>query len=82
MWRFGVGYFFAIMNSLIHTFMYYYYYKSSVGKTPTWSRFLTIGQISQMVIGTGLNIYWVYLYYHSVPCLCLEPQLLLISCGN
>lgn len=81
MWRFGVGYFFAIMNSLVHTFMYYYYYQMSIGKRPSWAKPLTVGQILQMVVGTSLNGYWVYLYMNSIPCACLEPRLLLISCG-
>jgi len=81
MWRFGVGYFFAIMNSLVHTFMYYYYFQMSIGNRPTWAKPLTVGQISQMIVGTGLNGYWVYLYLNEIPCACLEPKLLLWSCG-
>ena len=53
----------------------------SIGNRPVWAKLLTVGQISQMVIGTGLNIYWVYLYYMGIPCACLEPVKLLWACG-
>lgn len=81
MWRFGVGYWFAIMNSLIHTFMYWYYFQMSIGGKPSWARLLTVGQISQMIIGTGLNAYWVYLYFNDITCACGNPKLLLIACA-
>jgi len=80
-WRFGIGYIYFIMNALVHSFMYFYYFLTSIGIRPSWARALTIAQISQMVIGTGLNIYWLYMYINNIPCSCRRPNLLLMSCA-
>jgi len=80
-WRFGIGYIFFIMNALVHSFMYYYYFLMSIGIKPSWAKLLTMGQILQMIIGTSLNIYWVYMYFNNIPCSCRKPTLLLWSCA-
>lgn len=81
MWKFGAGLFFLSMNSLIHAFMYLYYFLTSVGYRPTWAKWLTMAQISQMIVGTFINVYWIYLYINGIPCSCQNPNLLLWACG-
>jgi len=49
------GLWFCAMNSLIHAFMYFYYYETARGKKPTWNIYLTIAQITQMVVGSYLT---------------------------
>lgn len=80
-WKFGAGLFFLTMNSGIHSFMYLYYFLTSVGYRPSWAKWLTIAQISQMVVGTLINVYWIYLYMNNIPCSCDNPNLLLWACG-
>jgi elongation of very long chain fatty acids protein 6 len=81
MWRYGAGWYFMTMNAIIHSFMYFYYFLMSIGYKPTWAKLLTIGQISQMVIGTFINLYWIYLYWTGTDCSCLNPRALFISCA-
>lgn len=78
---FGAGLFFLTLNSLIHSFMYLYYFLMSIGYRPTWAKALTIGQITQMILGTMINVYWTYLYFNGVECSCASPNLLLTACG-
>jgi len=81
LWRFGCGYYFMLMNSIVHTFMYYYYYLTAVGHRPSWAKLLTIGQIAQMILGSFLNFYWIYLYYTGTTCSCEKPGYLVIFCA-
>lgn len=41
----------VVANALIHSFMYYSYYKTSIGKPPSWKKYLTQAQIVQFVWG-------------------------------
>lgn len=43
----------VISNALIHSFMYYSYYKTSIGKPPAWKIHLTKAQIVQFVWGVS-----------------------------
>jgi len=49
------------VNSLVHAFMYYYYYRSAQGKHVWWKRFITQGQIIQFVTGFILVSIWLVL---------------------
>lgn len=79
--RYGLGEIFFLMNALVHSFMYYYYFNASLGMPPKWGKLLTLGQILQMVIGTILNTYWFYLYQNGIFCTCRNPDYLIISCA-
>lgn len=50
----------VLVNSLVHTFMYYYYFISANGKTVSWKSLMTSGQIVQLWSGFLLVIYWIY----------------------
>lgn len=81
-WRLSTGFVFVIMNALIHTFMYYYYFLTSLGYRPAWGKALTIGQISQMFVGIISIAYWMYLrFYVGLNCSCDKPDLLALSCA-
>lgn len=41
----------VVANALIHSFMYYSYYKTSIGQPPSWKIYLTKAQIVQFVWG-------------------------------
>jgi len=50
----------VLVNSLVHTFMYYYYYIAANGKTVSWKSLMTAGQIIQLWSGFLLVVYWIY----------------------
>jgi len=52
-----------VFNSLVHSFMYYYYLVSSFGYQPWWKRYLTQFQIAQFIITTIVNSTWVWAWY-------------------
>eukprot|EP01080_Neovahlkampfia_damariscottae_P003517 gene3517-6164_t len=81
MWQTSLGWIFSSMNSLIHSFMYTYYFLMSIGYKPSWAKLLTIGQITQMIIGTAVNAYFFYNYYHGIPCECTRPDLMMVACS-
>lgn len=54
----------AFNNSLIHVFMYWYYFKQTLGIDVWWKKYLTTGQIIQVFIIIINNyILIIYLYY-------------------
>ncbi|KAF4736313.1 hypothetical protein FOZ63_032338, partial [Perkinsus olseni] len=56
------GIFFATMNYMVHSIMYFYYFLSSVGHKPKWGLTVTILQITQMLIG----MFVVAVHYYSL----------------
>eukprot|EP01087_Luapelamoeba_hula_P014740 TRINITY_DN436_c0_g1_i1.p1 TRINITY_DN436_c0_g1~~TRINITY_DN436_c0_g1_i1.p1 ORF type:complete len:307 (+),score=41.54 TRINITY_DN436_c0_g1_i1:61-981(+) len=77
-WRLSAGMTFAAMNSLIHSFMYWYYFKAERGSPPSWAKLLTIGQITQMIIGLGINIAWAWGYLNNYNCGCDKQDVILV----
>lgn len=55
------GLWFQSMNVTVHSFMYFYYFLSSIGARPRWNILLTAGQILQMVVGSAVAFYAFYL---------------------
>lgn len=53
------------MNYAVHAFMYFYYFLMAIRAKPAWLRaqWITIAQISQMVIGVSLTPFYFYLYF-------------------
>jgi len=51
----------VFVNSLVHSFMYYYYLLSSLGYNVWWKQMLTGGQIVQFWTGFFLVSYWYYI---------------------
>jgi len=45
------GWWFAVMNLAVHSFMYTYYGLTAIGYYPKWNRYLTTCQILQMAVG-------------------------------
>jgi len=79
--RFSVGFVFIVVNAMVHTFMYYYYYQTGRGKKPSWAFWLTLGQISQMFLGIAANGYWLYNHVHGHKCGCDSPEIIVYSCA-
>ena len=93
--QYAVGYCFIIMNSFIHTFMYFYYALTDLGFRPSWAKLLTIGQITQMVLGIVCNVIFAKKYFEGKAaaieakaaglkpennCLCYAPEEIIYSC--
>jgi len=76
-WRLSIGMAFASMNSLVHTFMYWYYFQTERGIFPAWAKLLTIGQISQMVVGLAMNVAWAWGYTSGYGCSCDKPDMII-----
>jgi hypothetical protein len=56
----STGIYFAGMNYLVHSIMYFYYFLAAVGRPPNWGLFVTCLQIAQMFAGIGINAYQYY----------------------
>jgi len=76
-WKLSVGLLFSIVNSCVHSFMYWYYFQKERGYDPIWAKPLTIGQIMQMVFGLLLNIFWVDGYVNGKNCAGTRPKTLI-----
>ena len=52
------GMWFAAINSFVHTLMYWYFFRASTHYgSPKWGFYLTLVQISQMVVGACVMLY-------------------------
>lgn len=77
LWRYSPSVYFMLINATVHCVMYFYYFLTELGYRPTWAKAVTIIQICQMIIGTGLNISWLYMtIYQKKRCLCDNWQLM------
>lgn len=52
---------YAAMNLTVHSFMYSYYALAMLGPVPSWGVYITVSQITQMVAGTYMAFYSLYL---------------------
>lgn len=59
-----IGLYFAVMNYLVHGIMYGYYFLAAVNRLPTWFPpiIVTLGQITQMIIGVALTVVSIRYY--------------------
>ncbi|TMW63085.1 hypothetical protein Poli38472_005703 [Pythium oligandrum] len=56
------GLYFVAMNYSVHAIMYFYYFLTAVGYRPWWAQFVTVAQLSQMVVGVivcFLNVHYL-----------------------
>jgi len=56
------GALFAVVNTFVHSIMYFYYFLAACGSRPSWGRFVTIIQLTQMVAGITISSFWTYYY--------------------
>ena len=71
------GIFFVVMNYAVHAIMYFYYFLMAVGKKPKAFKavYITLAQISQMVVGVALTVMGCYLLWvNPVPNCYLTPD--------
>jgi len=64
------GIFFVVMNYAVHSIMYFYYFLMAVGVKPKAFKavYITVAQISQMVVGVSLTVVGCYLlWWKPVP---------------
>mmetsp|Transcript_3406 Transcript_3406/g.6705 ORF Transcript_3406/g.6705 Transcript_3406/m.6705 type:complete len:284 (-) Transcript_3406:646-1497(-) len=67
------------VNALVHSFMYYYYWRAAVKKAPSWGRYLTLFQTTQMIVGiTVVGIFFTYNYFGK-PCTCDQMEANVVS---
>eukprot|EP00026_Physarum_polycephalum_P002233 Phypoly_transcript_02238.p1 GENE.Phypoly_transcript_02238~~Phypoly_transcript_02238.p1 ORF type:complete len:280 (+),score=32.56 Phypoly_transcript_02238:91-840(+) len=63
-----MGWITAFNNSLIHVFMYWYYFKQTLGISVWWKKYLTTGQIIQFFLDHVTSYPFFYLWYTGQPC--------------
>jgi len=61
--NYTVGWWGVMTNTLVHVFMYYYYFVSTMGIHPWWKKYITTGQIVQFIAGLSFATPQFYLYY-------------------
>lgn len=61
------GIYFAAMNYAVHTVMYFYYFLAAVlPKPPRWATYVTIFQLSQMVVGIYITVQSLLTYRNGI----------------
>lgn len=74
------SYIFALVNALIHSFLYYYYAMAELGYKIWWAPYLTIAQTAQMILGIYVNIYYYYQWkVLGYNCAGYQPGAMIIS---
>lgn len=65
--RSNVSFLFGVMNYAVHAVMYGYYFLMAIQRKPKWfsAFYLTVAQISQMVVGVSCTLYGLYLLYFT-----------------
>jgi len=62
------GWITAVLNALIHVFMYYYYAMNCLGYTIWWRKYLTTCQILQFVVDCATSYPWLFFYLNGYAC--------------
>lgn len=75
------GLVFISMNYFVHSVMYSYYFLSAFKKWPKWinPQYITVLQISQMVVGVFCVIYYMLIFSEQQPCSMYKE--VLMACG-
>lgn len=70
------GLFFVAMNYGVHAIMYFYYFLMAVKMKPKWfnSMWITVAQISQMVVGVAVTSLSVTVHMQGVPECTIKPE--------
>jgi len=55
----------VMTNTLVHVFMYYYYFVATMNVHPWWKKYITTGQIVQFVVGLLTASVQLYEYYST-----------------
>jgi len=77
--RNSLGQWFGLVNYWVHTFMYYYYWRTTSGYKITWAKTLTTMQISQMGVGIVLLGIWTYFWITKGYCNSTNGWLTVVS---
>lgn len=64
----SAGLYFIAMNYSVHATMYFYYFLAACGIKVWWAKYVTIFQISQMVVGILVNIMVTYYGSQQLDC--------------
>ena len=62
-WGTTAGIFFVVVNATVHSFMYYFYFRGALGGRISWSKSLTMLQMTQMVAGIGIGLIVSYKWW-------------------
>ena len=73
------GAIFGLVNTFVHTIMYFYYFSYEAGLKPRWGKLVTVIQLLQMLIGLVTSSFWTYFYLTGAKCPMHSPDAYLIS---
>jgi len=73
------GSIFACVNAFVHCIMYFYYYLAASGRRPRWGKFVTIIQLTQMVVGIAISVTFTVLYFTKDECPMIHPHAYMLS---
>ena len=66
-WGTTFGIVFVAINAMVHSFMYYFYFRGALGGRISWAKSLTMIQMTQMVagiaVGVSISVKWYIHYY-------------------
>lgn len=62
------GALFGVVNTFVHSIMYFYFYLTSIGKRPSWGRLVTLIQLTQMLVGITISSVWTYYFVTGTLC--------------
>jgi hypothetical protein len=93
-WATTAGLIFVSMNAAVHSFMYYFYFRGSLGGRISWAKNLTMIQMTQMVggvaVGISITVKWYIHYYgakatlpfqqRDTMCRSKQPEIMVLSC--
>lgn len=78
------GYLFVVLNSFIHTIMYFYYVIASLGYQISFKNIITMMQIGQFIIGSSVGGMQIFLfgecmtYFDIISVLCNEVYVIIL----
>mmetsp|Transcript_83858 Transcript_83858/g.125719 ORF Transcript_83858/g.125719 Transcript_83858/m.125719 type:complete len:228 (+) Transcript_83858:126-809(+) len=71
----SAGWIFGLINGCVHVFMYFYYFYSGITNTrPFWGKYITLLQLTQMVVGISITASWDYYYFSGYECPASWPE--------
>jgi len=73
------GALFGVVNTFVHSIMYFYFFLTACGSRPSWAKLVTIIQIAQMAAGITISSFWTYYYLSGVDCPMDHPDAYMFS---
>uniref|UniRef100_A0A6B2LGW9 Elongation of fatty acids protein n=1 Tax=Arcella intermedia TaxID=1963864 RepID=A0A6B2LGW9_9EUKA len=77
--RNSLGQWFGLINALVHSLMYYYFWRVSLRHRLSWGIVVTVFQTTQMGIGLVLLASWVHYWSAGMECGSEDPMMTVVA---